>query len=149
MKYFLFLLLNFVQTILAVLNYGFIYKVLRELKINFFDMDSFINFDFIFENFFFDNILILFLYFLNIPLLLFSYFILLIFNSLIFFKILERNKVNTLFYLCVIIILLCFFSNIKSYTSSQLNDFMWSVISIFITSFFIYFSTKKIMKLVD
>lgn len=149
MKYFLLLLLNFVQTILAVLIYGFFYAILRKLKLNFFDNDSFINFDFIFDNFFFDNVLSLILFFLNFSLLLFAYLILLLFNTFLYNKVLKSSKVTTLFYFSVIIILFCFVDNIRNYNPSQLNDFMWSVISVLLTSFFIDYSSKKILKLVD
>ena len=149
MKYFLLILLNFIQTTLAVLIYGFFYTILRELKLNFFDNGSFINFDFIYDNFLFDNVISLFLFIVFIPFLTITYLVLIVFNTLVYFEIIKNSAINTLFYFSVIIILYCFVSNISNNTLSQLNDFMWSMISVLLTSFFINYSSKKIIKLVD
>jgi hypothetical protein len=147
MKYIFLLFLNFIQAIFVALIYHFIYTFLRLLKLNFFDYKNFINLNFMLKNFFFENVLGVGLILLNFQFMVFTFFIILLYNVLILSKSLKNSKLNSFLFFNVLLMFFYFVEGNNFYTISLKNDFIWRLISVSLTSLIVYISSKKIIEI--
>jgi hypothetical protein len=149
-NYFLLIIFTFIELIICLVIYSLNEGFWHELRINCIDFSIKIS------KFNFANFINLTIYwFINLifenkfKFLLLNLLLLIIYNFLIYKKIIKNKIQNSILFFVIIYILFIYYKNKNFYFVQNLNETIITIISLIITSIFISKITKRIMRLIN